>query len=263
MMKNRQNSPKMDQEDNSMTKDTRRHMRRVLQICLLILLWVGFPTVHNALAAPQEIVTLSAVQDTYVDLNFASTNFDEGLLTAANSPGPPLEGDVTTKQIYLQFDLSGVEFEIKSAALSLATLTCGGLVPVDAVDVAIYGVDNSSSWDEAELTWGTQPGLSTEALATLDSGGTTYNSAQIYTWTDDKKGEFATWLESQRGANDGSATLVLLIDNSNDPGMADIFFEDSEGTGADYGCTDVLGNPTLFVSDTFASYNLYLPFISR
>jgi hypothetical protein len=171
---------------------------------------------------------------------------------------------VTTKAVFVAFDLSGVDFPIKRAVLSLSTLTCGGLVPVDAVDVMVYGVDNSVSWSEDTLSWASQPAQpSTGALADLDAGGIVFGRSETYTWTDDIQGAFTTWLETQRGANDGSATLVLLIDNTDNPGIADVSFEDREGTGAAYGCTDSLGGPALEVSGITGGYKVYLPLVMR
>jgi hypothetical protein len=213
--------------------------------------------------APPGALNLNASQDTYVDVNFPATNMDDGLLNAANSPGPPESPDVTTKVVVLAFDLSGVGFEIRSATLRLSTLTCGGLVPADAVDVAVYGVNNDVTWAEDALTWDTRPVTSTGVLVRLDAGQTNYGVSQTYSWTDGNQGDFATWLESQRGANDGSATLMLLIDNAGNPGMADVFFEDREGTGAAYGCTDSLGGPTLEVSATTSGHDVLLPVVLR
>jgi len=246
-----------------MTESKYQIFRSLLLAGLLILIWVAgnlaaSPAVY---AAPAEEIILDAVQDTYTDLNAETTNFDEGLLTAANSPGPPEEGDVTTKQIFLEFDLSSVNFEIKGAKLSLATLTCGGKVPVDAVDIGVYGVENTETWDETKLAWENQPDLSTAVLATLDAGGTTFNSTQIYTWTDENQGDLSTWLETQRVAITKNATLVLVIENTDDHGLADIFFEDSEGTGAAYGCPDVLGKPSLQVGNLVDEVEIFLPLL--
>lgn len=241
-----------------------RSISRWMLVCLLALLLLGqgFSLGFQAQAASAQWASLTAEQDAYTDVNADTTNFDAGLLTAANSPGPLDQGDVTTKQIFLQFDLSAVEFEIKSATLSLGTLTCGGAVPVDAVALAIYGVNNTASWDETTLTWANQPAISTEALATLDAGSTTFNRARTYTWTDSAQGAFSNWLETQRSANNQSATLVVVIDNADNPGLADIFFEDREGTGAAYGCPDSLGGPMLEVRAS-GTYSLFLPLVKR
>jgi hypothetical protein len=232
-------------------------------ILALLLLANSLPATPTIRAAPAQRIILDATQDTYTDINRPATNRDGWLLTAANSPGPPEEPDVTTKAIFLAFDLSGLGFQIKSAVLSLSTLTCDGLVPVDAVDVTVYGVDNAATWAEETLTWDSQPEISTTALASLDAGGTIYDRSQTYTWTDTRQGDFATWLESQRGANDGSATLVLAIKKADDPGLADVYFEDREGTGAAYGCADSLGGPTLEVSSFKGGYGIYLPLVVR
>ena len=246
-----------------MTEKRLRVSRGLVLVCALALLLIaaGPLAARTMLAAPVTVLTLDATQDAYTDINLPTTNMDDGLLNAANSPGPPEEADVTTKVVYLAFDLSGVGFEIKSATLRLSTLTCGGLVPVDAVDVVVYGVNNDVIWAEDTLTWDTQPVTSTGVLASLDAGAITFDGSQTYTWTDDNQGELTTWLETQRGANDGSATLVLLIDSADGPGMADVFFEDREGTGAAYGCTDSLGGPTLEVSDI--AHKIFLPVVRR
>jgi len=281
-MKPTQNT-RLEMEERTMQKNTPRIFRtpqilrgprsprgpryfRVLSligILALVWMWSGLPASLAALAAPTDQFDLEAAQDAYTDLNADANNFDEGLLTTANSPGFPGEDDVTTKQIFLEFDLSGVTFEIQSATLSLATLTCGRQVPVDSVDVAVYGVDNAATWDESTLTWDNQPDLSTGILATLDAGSITANSAQIYTWTDGGTGLLAAWLETQRQANDGSATLVLRIENSENPGLADVFFEDSETSGASYGCQDSLGPPGLLVRDTATEFEIHLPLVIR
>jgi len=146
--------------------------------------------------------------------------------------------------------LSGVIFPINSAKLSLSTLTCNGQLFSDEVSVTVYGVDNSASWAENSLTWDNQPALTTNLLALLDSGAITADSAQTATWTDCNQGALSAWLETQRGANNGRATLVLAVDNSNNPGLADVFFENSEGSGAAAACADAGQPPTLNVSGT-------------
>ena len=88
-------------------------------------------------------------------------------------------------------------------------------------------------------------------------------TAQVYTWTDGYQGAFASWLESQRLVNTQTATLVLMIDTAESTGMADIFFEDSEGTGSTYGCTDALAEPGLLVSSTIQQTFLFLPMLNR
>jgi hypothetical protein len=257
-----------------MTEKKYRASRSLMLVSILALLMIAssLPGAQSMLAlsdvkelaAPAYTITLNATQDTYTDINLATTNFDERLLNAANSPGAPEAPDVTTKVVFVAFDLSGVGFEIKRAVLRLSTLTCGGLAPVDVVNVTAYGIDNSVNWSEDSLTWATQPEQpSTSALADLDAGATVFNRSQTYTWTDDNQGAFATWLETQRGANDGSATLMLVIDNADNPGMADVFFEDREGSGAAYGCADSLGGPTLEIRDTTAEHQIYLPLVVR
>ncbi len=248
-----------------MTENKLRIARNLALIFILALLLLAgsLPAAQAIWAAPANTTTLNATQDTYTDINLAATNLNEGLLTAANSPGSLDEADVTTKQIFVEFDLGSVDFEIKSATLRLSTLTCGGLVPVDVADVTIYGVDNGSTWDESTLTWEGQPDASTNALVHLDAGQTTFDTAQTYTWTDSNMGDFVTWLETQRNAGNGSVTLILIIENTDGPGMADIFFEDSEGSGAAYGCTDSLGGPTLKLSSIISGLNIFLPLINR
>jgi hypothetical protein len=64
-------------------------------------------------------------------------------------PAPPGflgEPAVTTEKVFLAFDLSEVDFEIRSATLSLSALTCGGLVNVYVAAIKIYGVDNGLAW---------------------------------------------------------------------------------------------------------------------
>ncbi|HEY85456.1 MAG TPA: DNRLRE domain-containing protein [Chloroflexi bacterium] len=234
-------------------------------VAALALMAGGALLARDISAAPSGSATLSAMQDSYTDINAPTTNFDEGLLSAANSFGPPGDSDVTTKYIFLEFDLNSVAFEIKSATLNLATLTCGGLVPVDEVNVAVYGVDNApaNNWEEASITWANQPSFSTGSLLIiLDTGAVAADSSQWATWTDGSGGVLSSWLETQRLANDKSATLVLAIDNSDDPGIADVFFEDSEGSGAAYGCADALGTPTLTLNES-NPYGIYLPLVMK
>ncbi|MCP4539357.1 MAG: DNRLRE domain-containing protein [Chloroflexi bacterium] len=234
-----------------MTENKRRISRSLVLISILVLLIIAssLPAVQAMWADSIQTITLNATQDTYTDINFATTNMDKGLLNAANSPGPPEEPDVTTKKIFLEFDLSGVDSEIKSATLRLSTLTCGGLVPVDAVDVVVYGVANDVAWAEDTLTWENQPEPSTGVLVSLDAGATVFDTAQTYAWPDNNQGDFVAWLNTQRSANDGSATLVLVIANADKPGIADVFFNDREGSGTVNMCADALGSPTLTLNE--------------
>ncbi|MFQ5399784.1 MAG: hypothetical protein ACE5E7_09325, partial [Anaerolineae bacterium] len=107
-----------------------------------------------------------------------------------------------------------------------------------------------------------QPAPTTGALIGLDAGVIPAGTAQTVRWTDYNKGAFSAWLETQRAANDGSATLALAIENSGNPGLADVFFEDSEGSGAANGCTDAGIVPTLDVSAN-VTYFIYLPAVLR
>jgi len=237
---------------------TKLHINRGLVIILvttLALMANGMSLARGLSAAPTSSVSLPAVQDSYTDINAPTTNFDDGLLNVANSLSAPGSPDVTTKYTFLKFDLSSVSFEIKSAVLSLATLTCGGEVAVDEVNVAVYGVDNApaNAWSETTLTWNTQPPPTSTYLISLNAGALTAGSAQWARWMDGSGGALAAWLETQRLANDASATLVLAIENSSNPGLADVFFEDREGSGAAYGCADVLGTPQLTLYDNFAT----------
>ena len=229
----------------------------------LILMTGGILLTQNMSAAPAASKTLTATQDSYTDINAPASNFNGGLLSAANSLGSPGDPDIATKYIFLEFDLSSVSFEIKSAALNMATLTCGGLVPVDEVNVAVYGVDNANNWTETGITWNNQPGFSTGSLlVALDAGTITGSSSQWATWTDGGEGALSSWLETQRQTSAKSATLALAIENSNNPGLADVFFEDKEGSGAAHGCADSLGGPTLTVND-FVVTLIYLPLVLK
>jgi hypothetical protein len=250
----------------------RRHARRYLAMAItaMVLLTAGsFSLARGLPAAPADSVTLPAVQDTYTDLNFPTTNFNQGLLSVSNSLGGPGDPDIATKLTFIEFDLSGVTFEIKGATLSLATLTCGRLLPVDEVDVAVYGVDNdpANDWSEDTLTWDTQPPtpgslLIGSLLIQLDVGTITADTSARYEWTDTGLGALSAWLETQRNANDGSATLVLAIDNSEQPGLADVFFEDREETGSAYPCPDSAGPPSLQVV-SYVTRFVYLPVVIR
>jgi hypothetical protein len=253
-------------------KTNKPHARRYLALAItaMALLTAGTTSLARDLpTAPADATTLPAVQDAYTDLNFPSTNFNEELLTVSNSLGAPGEPDVATKLTFLEFDLSGVAFEIKGATLSLATLTCGGLLPVDEVDVAVYGVDNDpiNDWVEDLLTWDNQPPtpgslLVGTALIQLDKGTITADTSARYEWTDPGLGALSSWLESQRTANDSSATLVLAIENSEQLGLADVFFEDREETGSLHPCPDSAGPPALEVVSYVTKF-VYLPVVIR
>ena len=244
---------------------------RASQSLILVLVAVavltsgGVSRARNLPLAPSETITLSAVQDSWIDINRPAKNFDRHLLSVSNSFGAPGEPDVTTQYVFLEFDLSGVAFEIKSATLGLATLTCNGRIPVSGVNVVVYGIGNepANDWSETTLTWNTRPNLSAGSLLiALDAGEITHNTSRRYTWTDDGQGALSSWLETQRTANDSSATLVLAIDKSDQPGLAGVFFEDSEGSGAAYGCPDSIGSPALRLSSDATRF-VFLPTILR
>ena len=250
---------KLAQEEKSKMSTNKLRANRNLVVVFVVTLALmagGTSLARGLSAAPADSVALQAVQDSYTDINAPATNFDIGLLSVANSFGAPGDPDVTTKYVFLEFDLGSITFEIKSAILNLATLTCNGLVPVDEVDIAVYGVDNApaNDWSETTITWDTQPSLSTGAyLITLGAGAITADSSQWVTWSDGGGGALSSWLETQRLANDASATLVLAVENSSDPGLVDVFFEDSEGSGAAYGCADALGPSTLTLYEDFTT----------
>ena len=132
---------------------TNRNLVMVLAVTLALAAGGAF-LVWDLSAAPAGSVTLPAVQDSYTDVNTPATNLNGSPLNVGNSFGIPGQPDVTTRYAFLQFDLSGVGFEIKSTILSLATLPCGGQAAVDEVNVAVYGVDNApaNAWSEATIT---------------------------------------------------------------------------------------------------------------
>ena len=72
-----------------MTEKKRRISRSLALICSLALLMTarGLSAAPLILTVPAEIIRLDATQDTYTNINQATTNFDERLLSAANSPG--------------------------------------------------------------------------------------------------------------------------------------------------------------------------------
>lgn len=179
--------------------------------------------------------SLNPIADTYTDINDPNTNFNGGLLDLASSFGAPGNPDVPTKFIFLKFNLAGVGEPINKVRLSLATLSCGGALPVDNLGINIYGTSDDN-WTEVDLTASNQPLPSTPALLEMDAGTIVPGISSYYHWTEDiGNGPLSLWLESER-LNDGIATLILQIPDGF--GIAEAFFEDREGTGFNFGCPE-------------------------
>ena len=227
----------------------------VLAFILLAVVGRSWPT----LALPADSVVLTATQDSYTDLNQPSANFNGQMLLTESTMGPPGQPDVPTRVIYLAFDLSSVSFDIKSATLSLSTLTCDGQLPLDSTRVDVHGIDNdpTNAWTEATLTWNNQPLPTAAALI-----GATSGSVGPLTWGDPAGGAFASWLESQRLANDGLATLLLKVDISAGNGIRDVFVEDREGSASGLGCPDASGPPQLTLDSETTLFPAFLPLIT-
>lgn len=148
---------------------------------------------------------LIAIEDSYVDVDQPTTNFDGEDLRfevrwVEDDSGPmPVYCPEITKQILLKFDLSAVDFEVSKARLRLMPTE----PPLDAI-VPTQAVGSADTWVESTVVWFGLPATETDAL-TPDG---IVDDAGWIIWED---GSLATWLESQR-TGDGIATLSMTID---------------------------------------------------
>lgn len=232
--------------------------RRSLITLFVLLLTIILTS--TTLAEPTDSVVLLAGKDSYTDLNQPDTNFNGQMLLTESTMGAPGLPDVHTRVLFLGFDLSNVQFEIKSASLSLGTLTCNGLLPLDEAVVDVHGIDYeaANSWTENGLTWNTQPVPTAPPLISAVSGV----EGRMY-WTDGAGGAFASWLETQRLGNDGSATLLLKVDVTVGGGIRDVFFDDKEESAGKLGCEDSSGPPMLALDSKYTAFQLAIPIVIR
>ena len=172
--------------------------------------WQATPALAQTAIAP--------TQDTFVDPNNASTNYDGKRLELAYSNFPTLVG---TRRVLLQFDLRSVTGAVLNAPVVLTAVENN--FPAGAtLTLGLYGL--ADTWTEAAVTEATRPAvgakLQTVTVAAGTTGAVRFDAAAV-----------GTYLEAQR-TGDGVASFLLQLDaGSGTLGFGgNLFFEDSEGS---------------------------------
>ncbi len=198
----------------------------------------------DSYAEPEFSIEVTPVADALAHASFGSHN-DYNLMTA--SSGFPSSGP--SSYAIMKFDISTVTagVAIQQARLNVTAIGClGGGTGA----VTVWGLNDSiDTWNETSIPTfavvDAAKGVSAFRGAdegTIDGIGDGETGA-YYHWTDTAGADLAVWLESQRTINDGTVTLLLQLEGTDDN---QIFFGDREGSTT--GCEISQGAPTLQLS---------------
>jgi hypothetical protein len=111
-----------------------------------------------------EQVTLTPIDDAFVDVNSPGDNFGSSSIVDLKTPA----SGYITKQGYLKFDIPPYAGAVINATLRLHTVRTNPLQS----GANIYGVSDTT-WDEDTITWNNQPGIDGEFIV---SGGVAASS---------------------------------------------------------------------------------------
>jgi hypothetical protein len=167
-----------------------------------------------------QTTTVAATQDTYVNFQSPSSNYDGGKLLLSYSRDVNNQF-VVTKRVLLQFDLTGVATPLSSATVKLSILV--NSIANGNATVTVYGTDDN--WTEGAVTHSSAPtegsSLGTASVAPGATGTLAFSGSSL-----------RTYLETAR-TGDGKASLILAITAG--PGFgANLQFDDSEGSNGPF-----------------------------
>ncbi len=201
---------------------TQTARRLVLYLLLSMLLMGGFFFMSKQItpSVRAQTTTVAATQDSYVNLNEVSTNYDSGklLLTYSNNVNNQF---VITKRVLIQFDLTGVTTPLSGATVKLSILV--NSIANGNATVTVYGTDDN--WTEGTVTHSSAPAqgssLGTATVAPGTTGALALSGSSL-----------RSYLETAR-TGDGKASLILAITAG--PGFgANLQFDDSEGSNGPF-----------------------------
>jgi hypothetical protein len=167
-----------------------------------------------------QTTTVAATQDTYINFQSPSSNYDGGKLLLSYSRDVNNQF-VVTKRVLLQFDLTGVATPLSSATVKLSILV--NSIANGNATVTVYGTDDN--WTEGAVTHSSAPtegsSLGTASVAPGATGTLAFSGSSL-----------RTYLETAR-TGDGKASLILAITAG--PGFgANLQFDDSEGSNGPF-----------------------------
>lgn len=195
-----------------------------------------------SLVAADVYGAFTPIEDTYINRNLPTSNFNEQLLLVTQDLPIGSSIEQSNRLIYIKFDLTGQTEEVTTAAFTLApvTGTCVGAWD-STITLDIFGV-SVDGWAEDTLTWDSADAVNMMDVANLTSLGTATLDATSGLWTLNHP-DLATWIEAERVAD---STATLMIQMSTGFASETAFFEDSESTGSAAGCTvPASGQPLL------------------
>ena len=203
------------------TQTGRRLVLHLLPIMLVLLLGSFFVTSKQITSSVYaQTTTVAATQDTYINFQSPSSNYDGGKLLLSYSRDVNNQF-VVTKRVLLQFDLTGVATPLSSATVKLSILV--NSIANGNATVTVYGTDDN--WTEGAVTHSSAPtegsSLGTASVAPGATGTLAFSGSSL-----------RTYLETAR-TGDGKASLILAITAG--PGFgANLQFDDSEGSNGPF-----------------------------
>ncbi|MBN2551066.1 MAG: hypothetical protein JXB15_18030 [Anaerolineales bacterium] len=198
-------------------------MKKVISvffISMLVVLSISTPVQADSL--------IVASDDTYIDLNHPTTNYDGSALLVGNSNFPTC---VQTRLSYLRFDVSSLTSDVGTATpvsvwISSAAIYSGDL-GIWSTTHDDWNGGTAGNGSEADLNWNNAPPLASQ----LDTESVTAGVGGI--WVHFASTNLANYINAQRSANGGDNLATFVIQWT---GCAvgsfinSIEFEDHEGT---------------------------------
>ncbi len=198
---------------------------------------------------------LPASEDTFVDLNAPDHNFD-----CTGSPPKGLEllysnfpGFVSTREAYLQFDLSGVSGPAELSSLSVHIVQ--NALPGSAmVNLSLYATSDDA-WNETTLTYNNQPAaptlthLQTVTVTSIVTGELIFDDPQV-----------GQTIETERQTDQTASFLLRLTGGTDLEFGGGLSFEDREGCHGDPGADE----PVIKLQSAMPpDQTIYLPLIRK
>jgi hypothetical protein len=190
-------------------------------LTLLLCLCLGGFLARPLLARPvaQSATTLTAAQDTFVDLNNTNNNYNGQRLEVTYSNFLGLQA---TRYLLLQFDLAGLADTFTTETALVVTLVENNLPDGASLNLTLYTVPDQ--WDEATVTYATRPTtgaqLQGRTVSNTTTGAIVFDAAAVRDYL------------AAEYAGDQIASFVLSIaGGSGALGFAgNLVFEDREGS---------------------------------
>lgn len=210
-------------------------MMRLKLFYIAIISTILINTISFAADGPEEVVTYTSVQDTYVQENSTATHGAESeLFVKSGTKG-------YSRTAYLTFDISDYTNMPDEAKLSLYTTLVGTL---STRNISVYSIEDTS-WDENSLTWASVPKKG-ELL-----GNIIINSTDNHTWFDVDITDYIT-----QNKDKGKFSFMLVCEDKAATGI-DVKFGSKESETTPKLTLTVSGKEkTLKITETYPKNNM-------